>query len=89
VQVVTFGDDTILNKPVAEWPLVQCLLSWHSEGFPLKKAQDYVALRKPFCVNDVLMQVPHAWPQPFQLHTLHARSDNSMQASHECLDREK
>ena len=37
MQIVVFGDDTILNKPVEEWPVVDCLLSWHSEGFPLKK----------------------------------------------------
>ena len=32
-----FGDDNILNKPVSQWPTCDCLLSWHSEGFPLKK----------------------------------------------------
>ena len=34
-----FGDDNILNKPVSQWPTCDCLLSWHSEGFPLKKVQ--------------------------------------------------
>lgn len=28
--VVVFGDDAILNKPVQEWPLCDCLLCWHS-----------------------------------------------------------
>jgi len=28
--VVVFGDDTILNRPVEEWPLCDCLLCWHS-----------------------------------------------------------
>lgn len=32
------------------------MLSWHSEGFPLKKAQAYVELRRPFLINDVHMQ---------------------------------
>ncbi len=32
-----FGDDNILNNPVSQWPNCDCLLSWHSEGFPLKK----------------------------------------------------
>ena len=32
-----FGDDNILNNPVSHWPTCDCLLSWHSEGFPLKK----------------------------------------------------
>lgn len=36
-EVELFGDDNILNKPVNRWPHCDCLLSWHSEGFPLKK----------------------------------------------------
>ncbi|KAL0037051.1 hypothetical protein WJX77_010637 [Trebouxia sp. C0004] len=51
-----FGDDNILNNPVSQWPNCDCLLSWHSEGFPLKKAQQYAALRKPYLINDMLMQ---------------------------------
>ena len=35
--VVYFGDETILDKPITQWPAVDCLLSWHSEGFPLHK----------------------------------------------------
>jgi hypothetical protein len=42
----------ILEAPVEAWPLVDVLLSWHSEGFPLHKAQAYVELRRPFLVND-------------------------------------
>lgn len=55
-EVVIFGDDTILNKPVDKWPVVQCLLSWHSGKFPLHKAQEYVLLRKPYLINDVFAQ---------------------------------
>ncbi|EFN57696.1 hypothetical protein CHLNCDRAFT_57228 [Chlorella variabilis] len=54
--VVVFSDSTILTKPVDEWPLCDCLLCWHSDGFPLKKAQQYAALRKPYLVNDVMAQ---------------------------------
>jgi hypothetical protein len=32
------------------------LLSWHSDGFPLRKAQAYAAMRRPFLVNDVGLQ---------------------------------
>lgn len=38
-----FGDDNILNYPVSQWPTCDCLLSWHSEGFPLKKVTNYIA----------------------------------------------
>jgi hypothetical protein len=47
----------ILERPVEEWPLCDVMLSWHSEGFPLWKAQQYVKLRRPFLINDVYMQV--------------------------------
>jgi inositol hexakisphosphate/diphosphoinositol-pentakisphosphate kinase len=55
-EVVFFGDDIILNAPVEAWPAVDALLSWHSDGFPLKRAQQYIALRKPFCINDLHAQ---------------------------------
>ena len=37
-EIFVFGDDCILNKPISEWPTCECLLSWHSDGFPLIKA---------------------------------------------------
>jgi inositol hexakisphosphate/diphosphoinositol-pentakisphosphate kinase len=55
-EVNVFGDDMILNVPVEQWPVCDCLLAWHSEGFPLEKAQAYAALRKPYLVNDVFAQ---------------------------------
>ncbi|GFR40431.1 hypothetical protein Agub_g1005 [Astrephomene gubernaculifera] len=55
-EVVIFGDDVILDKPTDEWPHVECLLCWHSDGFPLKKAQEYILNQRPFLVNDVFMQ---------------------------------
>lgn len=51
--IIIFGNDTLLNQPVEKWPLVDCLMSWYSEGFPVEKAVDYVKLRQPFCVNDL------------------------------------
>lgn len=56
-EIVKFGDDAILNKPVEEWPRCDCLLSWFSDGFPLKKVQDYALTTRPFMVNDLQSQV--------------------------------
>ncbi len=38
-ELLVFGDDVILNQPVEDWPLCDALLSWHSDGFPLRKAR--------------------------------------------------
>ena len=45
------------NKPVEEWPLCDFLLSWFSDGFPLDKAQAYIALRRVPTMNDLDKQV--------------------------------
>ncbi|KIY96139.1 inositolhexakisphosphate/diphosphoinositol-pentakisphosphatekinase, partial [Monoraphidium neglectum] len=55
-EIIVFGDKIIQEEPVEKWPLCDVLLSWHSDGFPLRKAQAYAALRRPFMVNDVGMQ---------------------------------
>jgi inositol hexakisphosphate/diphosphoinositol-pentakisphosphate kinase len=44
-KVVYFGNETLLNQPVEEWPLCEALIAFYSTGFPLQKAQEYVALR--------------------------------------------
>ena len=43
--VVVFGDDTILNQPVEEWPLCDCLLCWHSGGYP-QRARRWEGLKQ-------------------------------------------
>ncbi|XP_040198889.1 inositol hexakisphosphate and diphosphoinositol-pentakisphosphate kinase 2 isoform X3 [Rana temporaria] len=45
ITVVTFEEDVILNECVENWPLCDCLISFHSKGFPLDKAVDYAKLR--------------------------------------------
>lgn len=54
--VIIFGDDLLNTAPIDAWPVVDCLMSWYSTGFPLEKARDYVKLRAPFCVNDLSME---------------------------------
>ncbi|RUS84821.1 hypothetical protein EGW08_007436, partial [Elysia chlorotica] len=56
LQVYVFDEDTILNKPVEDWPIVNGLVSFFSHGFPLEKAIAYKNLRSPFIVNDLEMQ---------------------------------
>uniref|UniRef100_A0A8C1GCM0 Inositol hexakisphosphate and diphosphoinositol-pentakisphosphate kinase n=1 Tax=Cyprinus carpio TaxID=7962 RepID=A0A8C1GCM0_CYPCA len=56
ITVVIFPEDVILNEPVEKWPLCDCLISFHSKGFPLDKAVSYVKLRNPLLINDLNMQ---------------------------------
>ena len=56
VDIFVFPDDTILNVPVEDWPICDCLISFYSKGFPLEKAIEYAKLRKPFSLNDLEMQ---------------------------------
>ncbi|XP_022797686.1 inositol hexakisphosphate and diphosphoinositol-pentakisphosphate kinase 2-like [Stylophora pistillata] len=56
VDIFLFPDDIILNMPVEDWPICDCLISFYSSGFPLEKAIEYTKLRKPFSLNDLEMQ---------------------------------
>ncbi|XP_035991780.1 inositol hexakisphosphate and diphosphoinositol-pentakisphosphate kinase 2 isoform X10 [Fundulus heteroclitus] len=56
ITVVIFPEDVILNEPVDKWPLCDCLISFHSKGFPLDKAVSYAKLRNPLHINDLNMQ---------------------------------
>lgn len=55
-KVIFFGDQVILHSPVEEWPICNVLIAFHSKGYPLDKAKEYVELRKPFILNDLEMQ---------------------------------
>ncbi|XP_036266799.1 inositol hexakisphosphate and diphosphoinositol-pentakisphosphate kinase 2 isoform X14 [Pipistrellus kuhlii] len=56
ITVIVFEEEVILNEPVENWPLCDCLISFHSKGFPLDKAVAYAKLRNPFIINDLNMQ---------------------------------
>lgn len=65
-EIVIFPQDMILTKPIEEWPIVDVLMAWYSDGmiaairlflgYPLEKAIAYVDLRKPYSLNDLRMQ---------------------------------
>lgn len=54
--IILFGNDCILNKPVKEWPLCDVFLAFYSDGFPLNKALEYSILRQPLLINDIQSQ---------------------------------
>ena len=56
LEFLIFTDDTILNEPPESWPIVDCLISFYSTGFPLDKAIEYADLRKPLVLNDLHVQ---------------------------------
>jgi len=53
--IIIFGDECILNTPVDQWPVVEALIAFYSTRFPTQKALEYVALRKPYMINDLEM----------------------------------
>ena len=55
-EIIIFGDECILQQQIEEWPIVDALISFFSDGFPLAKAQSYATLREPFVVNDLETQ---------------------------------
>lgn len=55
-QIEVFPEKMILDDPVEKWPICDCLIAFHSTGFPLHKAMEYEALRRPFVVNNLRKQ---------------------------------
>lgn len=56
LEFVIFPESVILNDPVEDWPLCDCLISFHATGFPLHKAIEYERLRRPYTINDLHRQ---------------------------------
>ena len=51
-EIVIFGDECVVNEPVENWPKVDALIVFYSNGFPLQKVERYVEMHKPFVVNE-------------------------------------
>jgi len=56
IKIVVFSESVILNDPIEEWPICDCLIAFFSVGFPLDKAVKYAKLRKPLLINDLESQ---------------------------------
>ncbi|XP_062537561.1 inositol hexakisphosphate and diphosphoinositol-pentakisphosphate kinase 2 isoform X20 [Armigeres subalbatus] len=56
IRMIVFSEEIILKEPVDKWPLCDCLISFHSKGFPLEKAIQYAQLRQPYVINNLHMQ---------------------------------
>lgn len=56
IEVVVFEESVILDEPVENWPVVDALIAFFSNGFPLEKAVQYEKITKPFMINDLQMQ---------------------------------
>lgn len=57
--VFVLSQESLLHKPVEEWPHCDVLVAFFSNGYPLAKVHDYVRLRQPFLINDLEAQVNH------------------------------
>jgi len=56
IKTYIFPERVILEEPVENWPLCDCLISFHSSGFPLDKSIAYASLRKPLVINNLAAQ---------------------------------
>ena len=56
IEIVVWTELFVYDAPVEEWPVVDCMVCFHSNGFPLEKAEAYVSLRSPLLINSLKEQ---------------------------------
>ncbi|KZO91377.1 hypothetical protein CALVIDRAFT_541900 [Calocera viscosa TUFC12733] len=56
IDIQIFGNKTILEEEVENWPRCDILISFFSTNFPLRKAVKYAKLRNPVLINDLESQ---------------------------------
>ena len=56
IEFLVFDERVILDSPVEQWPLCDCLISFYATDFPLDKAIRYARLRHPYVINNLEAQ---------------------------------
>jgi hypothetical protein len=44
-RITVFPEPVILEEPIENWPIVECLIAFYSNGFPLEKAIEYAKMK--------------------------------------------
>ena len=55
-KIIIFSEEIIFKTQIEDWPIVDALIIFFSDGFPYNKGLKYINLRKPYLVNDFEMQ---------------------------------
>ena len=50
--VITIEEQIFMNEEPENWPVVDCLITFYSVGFPYSKMEKYIQRVKPFLIND-------------------------------------
>lgn len=45
--IIQFDQETILDKPIEEWPIVEAFICFYSSKFPMNKALEYTKKYNP------------------------------------------
>lgn len=56
LKIYVFPEEVILKEEIEQWFVVDCLISFHSKGFPLEKAIKYAQLRNCYVLNNLHLQ---------------------------------
>ena len=55
-KIIIFTEDIIFKQEIENWPIVDSLIIFFSDGFPYTKSLKYINFRKPFLVDDFEIQ---------------------------------